>query len=147
MDEAPYLITTAVEFKVTSEQQKQSLHSMYDDSGKLAIIAEYHDEMIGFLDFHNGHRKRTEHQGAFGMSVKKEFRNQGVGKALLHSLIGWAEDNPLIEKICLEVFSNNKGAIHIYRSFGFIEEGTKKKAFKKEDGSYEDLLLMALFID
>lgn len=143
--EAPYLLTTETEFKVTDEQEKDLLQRMFADKGKLAILAEYNEEVIGFLDFHNGHKKRIQHQGAFGMSVANDYRNQGVGKALLTALVGWAKENPLIEKVCLEVFSDNTNAINLYKKFGFIEEGRKSKAIKINEKTYYDLLLMANF--
>ncbi len=136
--EAPYLLTSSAEFRITTEKQKQLLQEIYKNEGRLALLADYEGGIIRFL-FHCGHRKRNEHQGSFGMSVKKEFRNQGVGKALLKSLIRWAENNPLIERISLEFFSNNKGAIHLYTSFGFVEEGIQRRAIKNVDGSYEDI--------
>lgn len=143
--EAPYLLTTEAEFNVTIEQQKQLLQQMLQDNGKLAIVAEHDNEIIGFLDFHNGNRQRTKHQGSFGMSVKYEFRNQGVGKALLTVLIDWAKAHPWIEKVCLEVMADNTNALGLYRKFGFVEEGIKTKAVKLEDKRYCDLILMAYF--
>ena len=147
LGEAPYLLTALDEFTVTGEQQKQLLQEIHEDSGKLALLAESGSEIIGFLDFHNGHRKRTKHQGSFGMSVKKDYRNQGVGKALLASLLEWAESSPLIEKICLEVFADNEHAIRLYKRFGFKEEGTKSNAIKHSDGIYHDMILMAYFLE
>lgn len=144
--EAPYLVTTEAEFKVTGEQQKQLLQKMLDDNGKLAILAEYDGEIIGYLDFHNGHRQRIKHQGSFGMSVLKEFRNQGVGRALLTVLLDWAKENPSIEKVCLEVVADNTIALRLYRNFGFVDEGRKSKAIKIDEQIYYDLILMACFV-
>ncbi|UII56412.1 GNAT family N-acetyltransferase [Cytobacillus spongiae] len=147
MNEAPYLVTASHELKISSEQQLHFLKQLYEHNGKIALLAEYENEMIGFLDFHNGNRERIQHQGSFGMSVKKEFRHQGVGKALLNTLLEWADNNPLIEKLCLEVFDTNVAAIALYRNLGFTEEGVKKRAIKTSNGSYHDLILMALFLD
>ncbi|ATA61113.1 GNAT family acetyltransferase [Geobacillus stearothermophilus] len=144
--EAPYLLTMEAEVTVTEEQQRQWLQQMADDPGKLALLAEHDSEMIGFLDFHNGNKRRTKHQGSFGMSVKKDFRGQGVGTALLAALLDWAKENPLIEKVCLEVVAGNKNAIRLYQKFGFVEEGVKKKAVKIDDKTYWDLVMMALFV-
>ncbi|MEW5323430.1 GNAT family N-acetyltransferase [Geobacillus thermoleovorans] len=145
--EAPYLLTMEAEVTVTEEQQRQWLQQMADDPGKLALLAEHDGEMIGFLDFHNGHKQRTKHQGAFGMSVKNGFRGQGVGKALLAALLDWATEHPFIEKVCLEVVADNTNAIRLYQKFGFVEEGVKKKALKIDDKTYWDLILMARFVD
>ncbi|MBS4192473.1 GNAT family N-acetyltransferase [Bacillus sp. FJAT-49705] len=144
--EAPYLLTTKAEFNVTSDQQKRLLQEVVEDNGKIAILAEYEGEIIGFLDFHNGRKKRIEHQGSFGMSVRKDFRNQGVGRALVSVLLAWAKENSLIEKVCLEVFSENIQAIRLYKSIGFEEEGLKRRAIKLSDQTYHDLIIMAYFV-
>ncbi|MFO1443737.1 GNAT family N-acetyltransferase [Bacillus sp. Bva_UNVM-123] len=146
MAEAPFLLTTEAEFKVTSEQQKQFLQDVFDSRGKLALAAEMEDEIIGFLDFHNGHKQRIQHQGSFGMSVNQHYRNKGVGKALLTVLLDWAKENPLIEKVCLEVFADNQHAIELYKKFGFVEEGRKRKAIKIDEQTYHDVLIMANFV-
>ncbi|WPZ19670.1 GNAT family N-acetyltransferase [Geobacillus subterraneus] len=145
--EAPYLLTTEAEVTVTGKQQTQSLQRMMNDPGKLALLAEHDGEMIGFLDFHNGNKQRIKHQGFFGMSVRKDFRRQRVGTALLTALIDWAAENPLIEKVCLEVVADNRSALRLYQKFGFVEEGVKKKAVKVDNETYWDLILMARFVD
>lgn len=145
ISEAPFLLTTEAEFNISFEQEKQFLKQIYDDNGKVAIVAEYQNNIIGFLDFHNGNKRRIQHQGSFGMSVAEEFRNQGVGKAMLTILLAWAKENPLIEKVCLEVFAENKHAISLYEKIGFVEEGRKVKAIKVDEEIYDDLIFMACF--
>ncbi|WJQ13551.1 GNAT family N-acetyltransferase [Geobacillus stearothermophilus] len=144
--EAPYLLTTEAEVVTTSERQKQWLQQIMDDPGKLAIVAEQEGDIIGFLDFHNGNKQRTKHQGSFGMSVKKDFQGQGVGKALLAALLDWATEHPFIEKVCLEVVADNTNALRLYQTFGFVEEGVKKNAVKIDDNTYWDLIVMARFV-
>lgn len=145
--ESPYLLTTEAEFTITVEQEQLFLQQANDDNGKIALVAVLEKEIIGFLHFENGHRQRIKHQGAVSMSVKKAYRNMGVGKGLLTSLLEWAEYNPLIEKVCLEVFADNLGAISLYKSMGFTEEGIKKRTIKKSNHEYHDLILMARFVE
>ena len=143
--DSPYLITTPEEFKQTEGQQQEWLAEMSEDANKLALVAEQDGEIIGFLDFHNGNRIRNRHQGSFGMSVKREYRSNGVGKALLNVLLEWAQENSTIEKISLEVFSENAGAIALYKNAGFDMEGIKRKSVKTDAG-YCNLFLMAKFV-
>ena len=74
--------------------------------------------------------------------ISKNYRGMGIGKMLLKELIGWAEKNPLIEKVCLGGFSTNHRAISLYKSMGFIEEGRKVKEFKIDENEYVDDILM-----
>ncbi|WP_409273306.1 GNAT family N-acetyltransferase [Neobacillus sp. SCS-31] len=143
--DTPYLMTTAEEFTQTVSQQKEWLARMAEDPNKLVIVAELNGMIIGFLDFHNGNRVRNMHQGAFGMSVKRDYRNKGVGKALLNALLEWATRNPSIEKVTLEVFADNANAIALYKKMGFEMEGIKRKS-AKTDAGYHNLFLMAKFV-
>jgi len=131
ISEAPYLLITKEEFKISIEQEEKFLQQMFEDIGELAIIAEFQGEVIGFLDFYNGYRNRIKHQGSFGMSVSKQFRNQGIGSALLTELQNWANQETSIEKVCLEVVSINKSAIQMYEKFWIYCQGQKIKSYKK----------------
>jgi RimJ/RimL family protein N-acetyltransferase len=53
--------------------------------------------------------------------------------------------NAGIEKVELEVFSDNVAAIRLYDSFGFSQEGLKVRGRKLED-RYQDVKLMALWL-
>jgi RimJ/RimL family protein N-acetyltransferase len=50
-----------------------------------------------------------------------------------------------IEKVELEVFSDNLGAVRLYESLGFGQEGVKIRG-RKLEGRYQDLKLMALWL-
>jgi hypothetical protein len=53
--------------------------------------------------------------------------------------------NAGIEKVELEVFSDNIAAVRLYDSFGFRQEGLKVRGRKLED-RYQDVVLMALWL-
>lgn len=141
-----FLLTTAEEMSyVPLKKEKEWIKSILYHPTELAILAEIDEGIIGFLDFHGGNRQRTVHQGEFGMSVDENFRGEGIGRALVSAMIDWATAHPLLEKINLEVFHNNIPAINLYKSFGFEEEGRRKKQVKIEN-DYFDLISMAKFL-
>jgi RimJ/RimL family protein N-acetyltransferase len=53
--------------------------------------------------------------------------------------------NAGIEKVELEVFSDNIAAVRLYDSFGFRQEELKVRGRKLED-RYQDVVLMALWL-
>lgn len=61
-------------------------------------------------------------------------------------MVAWAAQHPLIEKVCLGVFSTNHRVIALYKSMGFAEEGRKIKEFKLNDTEYIDDILMYKFV-
>jgi len=50
-----------------------------------------------------------------------------------------------VEKIVLSVYPHNRGAIALYRKFGFVEEGRLARQSRKSYG-YEDEILMAVWL-
>jgi L-amino acid N-acyltransferase YncA len=84
------------------------------------------------------------HVARMGMAVAKAHRGKGIGRRLMEAVIDKARRNG-IEKIELSVYSTNQGAAALYLSAGFVVEGRKVKA-RLVDGTYDDILLMGLFL-
>lgn len=144
--DAPYMISTTEDtHKITLEDMKKLLSMYVKNPNYVQFIAEVDGRLVGAIDFRNGDKEKISHQGAFGMTVLPEYRNYGIGRALLETLINWAKNNSKIEKVCLEVMEDNIGAIKLYKTIGFVEEGRKTKGVKIGN-SYQDLILMALFV-
>ena len=49
-----------------------------------------------------------------------------------------------MESIRLQVHARNTGAQHLYLKMGFIEEGRERRGVKFLDGTYDDVISMAL---
>lgn len=102
--------------------------------------------IIGDLLATGGERRRVSHKIRFGLSVAKEFRDRGVGRALIGAMLAWAQAHPTIEKVDLGVFASNQRARHLYESLGFKEEGRRVREIKIGPGEYEDDIAMAIFL-
>ncbi|MGA4719701.1 GNAT family N-acetyltransferase [Fictibacillus nanhaiensis] len=144
--DAPYMLSTVEDIeKLSLEDIKSELNYYSTNPNHLKLVAEYENEIAGVIDFKNGNKEKVAHQGSFAMTVLPQYRNLGVGRALVETLISWARNNETIEKVCLEVMEDNHSAIHLYKSLNFVIEGRKARAVKM-DGRYQDLILMALFV-
>ncbi len=71
--------------------------------------------------------------------VKKEYRNRGIGKAMLDYMIAKAKDLGY-EEISIGVDNNNLSAIHIYENAGF-------KVFENAEDKYGKYYKMLLSIN
>ena len=109
------------------------------------VVAVENKEIIGWCGVIPDARKGFSHVGILGLGVIKSFRGKGIGKELLNSCLNLAKSTD-IEKIELEVFSDNNIAIKLYESVGFRQEGLKIKA-RKFNGHYQNIITMALFIN
>ncbi len=80
------------------------------------------------------------------MSVGREHRGQGIGTALLETLLEWARESPIIEKVGLSVLSKNRRAIGLYEKLGFVAEGRRSREVKLAPGEYLDDISMCRFV-
>ena len=62
---------------------------------------------------------------------------------MLDHLIAWAKNNPILTKLDLDTRADNKRAIALYRSRGFVKEGRLRNNFYV-DGQYYDALQMGM---
>ncbi|SDN99714.1 GNAT family N-acetyltransferase [Alkalicoccus daliensis] len=122
--------------------KKTIRHAGKDEENQLFLVAAAGEEVLGSLYFQRSYPLKYRHHGSFGMSLKQSARGLGIGSHLVEALIEWAEKEKTIEKITLEVLSENKAAIHLYKKYKFYEEGRLKNHvfFRKR---YDDLILMA----
>ncbi len=141
---ADTVLTSLAEFsKMDSlNSQLQRIQHYHLTTGYLLLVAEIDGQIVGTLDFSNGHRQRIEHTGEFGMGVAPTHQNQGIGRRLITVLIKWATAHPMIEKLKLTAFANNYNGLHLYRDLGFVEEGRGIEEIKLDDATYLDVINM-----
>jgi putative acetyltransferase len=107
-----------------------------------SLVAEMDDEIVGQITLEVNTRQRRKHVATLGMAVSEKHRGNGIGSKLLYAVIDLAEKWMAVTRIELEVYTDNEGAIGLYKKFGFEIEGTARKyAFR--DGEYIDAYLMA----
>jgi ribosomal protein S18 acetylase RimI-like enzyme len=140
--ENEFMISVIEEFEETPAQKRSWIQKILENEREHIIVAEVNGEVVGLIVFRSKSTKRLSHTGSFTAMVKKEYRNQGIGKLLIKELLNWAEQNPLIEKVSLGVLSTNQRAIELYKSMGFTEEGRKMKEVKFSEDLYVDDILM-----
>ena len=66
---------------------------------------------------------------------------EGIGTKLLKSIIEWAKNSSVIEKIQLNVRASNTTAISLYKKMGFEEEGRLKNRVKVKDRYIDDVIM------
>ena len=108
----------------------------------LACVAEVDSKVIGWCTVNTlVPGSPVDHRASLGISVMKEFRGCGIGTSLLKATLKACRGK--FEIIELDVFSNNKRAIRLYRRFGFTRYGHLPSATKRA-GRYFDQDLMYL---
>ena len=108
-------------------------------SAPSTIVAVAGGEIIGSL-----HLETSRHGFAeIGMQVAHPWRGRGVGSALLAAAIEKARAEGS-HKLSLEVFPHNEAALALYRRFGFVDEGYRRKHYRRASGELWDAIVMGL---
>lgn len=141
--QSDYISKLEQEIKLTIDQEKEWINSFLTNSNSLLLVAEFENKIIGNIDLTGSQRKVMEHTAVIGMGMLKEWRNFGLGTALLKSGIEWAKENPILELLWLQVYTDNKLGLGSYRKMGFEENGIIKNFFKR-DGKYFDNSTMTM---
>lgn len=133
------------EFKITEEQEREILNNYKKSENSVFLVAEINNQIVGCLDLTGGKRNANKHVVTLGMSIVREYRNQGIGDLLIKEAISWAKNNPLIKRIELFVYERNKRGIHLYLKNGFKIEGQREK-YIFQDGQYLDDIIMGMIL-
>lgn len=87
---------------------------------------------------------KRNHKGLlWGMYVRENARNSGLGRRLVEAVVRHASER--VELLQLTVVSENQTAQRLYASLGFAEYGHEKQALK-QGGRYYDEILMVKFL-
>ena len=97
--------------------------------------------MISLLDIDYRNQKCEVGRVLIG---EKEFRGNGFGRSILNLCIDYAFNHLNMQKIYIEVFSDNLPAIKLYKSCGFIEDGHFYKHIYK-NGDFKDVIHLSCF--
>lgn len=89
------------------------------------LVAIYNNKVIGFI----GTWIILDESHITNVAVHPNFRKMGVGKKLLCSLLDHSISKGATS-FTLEVRESNIAAKHLYKSFGFIEEGVRKNYYE-----------------
>ena len=100
------------------------------------LVARAEGEVVGYA----GMWLVIDEAHITNVAVRADMRGQGLGRQLMGRLIQLAADSGMIW-MTLEVRRSNKAAQNLYRSFGFIDVGYRKRY---SEDNQEDALLMAL---
>ncbi|MEE3848948.1 GNAT family N-acetyltransferase [Gordonia sp. LSe1-13] len=112
-----------------------------DDTAHVVVAVDADDRFIGMASGFDQHPGPV----TFGMHVLAEHRRQGVGSALLQSILSWSRERGS-HKVVLEVWPHNHAAIGLYERHGFVREGLRPRQYRRRDGEVWDIVEMGLVL-
>jgi len=139
--QSDYIPQFEQEINLNIKEKEELIKSFLEKGNSLLLIAEYENQIIGNIDLAGSSRKAMEHTAMIGMGMNKEWRNTGLGTALLAAIIDWAKANPILETIWLQVYTENTLGLSLYKKMGFEENGIIKDFFKHDDKYFDNLTM------
>lgn len=117
------------------------MHKM-EDGDAVLLLCTVNGNIVGICGVNRNQqsRKRSIHIGIFGISLKKEFRGQGIGYELAKTTIDQAQLNiDNLRIITLTVYKPNVQAHKLYQKLGFIEYGVLPEGTKYKEGFIDEI--------
>jgi len=121
----PTIIATDPDISLRDEEQ--FVRPYVERHDWVLLIAVLGDEVVGLLNFEGREHPQLAHSGRLGISVRRDWRNRGVGSRLLDAIEHWATAHGY-RRLELEVFANNRAAERLYARKGYVREGCRQGA-------------------
>ena len=136
--ETPFLIREPDEVRLTREQEENFIRNNIDAERELLLIATVDGKHIGNCSLMSvGSYKRYAHRCDIAIALYQEFCGCGVGTKMMRTVLDLAKEAGY-EQAELEVISDNKRAIALYRKLGFEKFGCFPRNMKYADGTYSN---------
>lgn len=113
---------------------ENSIASELDNRLSYWLVAEDNGRIAGYV----GSQSVLDAADMMNLAVSPDFRQQGVGQALVNGLINHLQQNNVIA-LLLEVRVSNTPAISLYEKLGFVEVGRRPKYYRNPR---EDALIL-----
>ncbi len=115
-----------------------------EEKKEIFLVVEVDNKIVGNIEIKKGQEKQ-EHIGYFGILLKKEARNRGIGQKIIPLIIKEAQKQLKIKMVVLDVVVENSLALHVYKKLGFQKTGELKKGVN-HFGKYLTLVSMVKYL-
>ena len=142
-----YLLTYPEENNFTAFQEAQFLKKKAESSNEIEILAEIDGSVVGMAGIESlGSKEKIRHRAEFGISVDQAYWGLGIGRALTNACIECAKKAGYLQ-LELEAVAENRHALNLYESVGFVEYGRNPKGFRSRYCGWQEVVLMRLELD
>lgn len=139
--ETEYLSFEPEEFTFTEEQEAAFLTELADSDDRIMILCEVDGRVVGNCHLFRQNKLRMQHRAELGISILREFWEQGIGSMMFDALIETGKELHL-RQLELEVVAENERALRLYERKGFSLVGTFPNAMRMKDGRFLDTCYM-----
>ena len=87
-----FFLTTIEEIRAdwSAEKSLERTRLFSEHKLKLLLVTEMDDRIVSMSEIDCGEKKRNQHVGKIGLSIRREYRGIGLGTAIMKTMIDWA---------------------------------------------------------
>ena len=142
-----FLIDYPDEITMTVEQERQFLKDKAESENEIEILAEAEGSVVGSAGIWCiRNKEKIRHRAGFGIGVNEAYWGLGIGRALTEACIKCAKAAGY-KQLELDVIADNKKALALYKSLGFVDYGRNPRGINLRTSGYHELVLMRLELD
>jgi len=145
-DESNNFPFSSDDFGLTALNIGEYISYLNSRENSVFYIAKLDNEIVGLGYIEGGKRTRTSHCSNLGLGVLARYNSLGIGSMITKSLVEYARNGEVVAKIDLQVRTDNRRAINVYKKCGFLLEGKSTRALFI-DGEFYDYINMGLIVD
>lgn len=132
--------------KVTLKEEQATIKSYLNslkNGNCIPIVCEINGKIVSICRINRklNMKKRSRHIAVVVISVKKEFRGEGIGKECLAEVITQSKNLKGVNILKLTAFADNELAISLYEKAGFIVVARLPRQYFYR-GKYQDNIIM-----
>ena len=143
-EQTDWLLSYPDENRFDAQQEAAFLQTKTDSRDEIEILAEIDGKLVGMAGIGRvGTKDKVKHRAEMGISIDKDFWCVGLGRALTKACIECAKEAGYVQ-LELDVVAQNKRAITLYESEGFVEYGRNPKGFRSRLSGWQELVLLRL---
>lgn len=117
---------------------QQKAKQLFEGKTSIGFFAEVQNTLIGSMALNLNRESKAQHRATVVAAyVNPVYQGQGIATMLMEAIILEASKRPELIKLDLDVNTQNKKAINLYKKFGFQIVGTYHKDLKVEDKYYD----------
>jgi len=145
---SPHIMQGTLRVPLASTDYSKGRLSAKNGVHQIVAVANDSEEIVGFGELiTTPDEPRARHAGEIDLvAVGEEWQSQGVGSALMDSMIDLADNWLDLKRLSLIAFVGNDRAIALYERLGFEREGLMRRV-GYGDGDWMDAVMMARLRD
>ena len=115
--------------------------------GAMGFVVKDGDQVIGTYSLRRNHYGRGSHVANAAYMVHKDYRGQGIAKAMCHHSLAEAKRQGCMSMQFNYVVSTNAPAVNLWQAMGFSIIGISPKSYDHKQHGLVDIYIMHRFLD